>query len=89
MSIFLNYSLIMLQLGAFFTNGIPNFYQDQFSLFEEKGFTREMIEGARPIYHNASFYYEFYIAEMQLWTIIGKDVYMERNPHASINSFSG
>ena len=45
-----------------------------------------MIEGARPIYHNASFSYEFFHAEMLLWTIIGKDVYMERNPHASINA---
>ena len=56
MSLFLISSSILMQLGVFFTKGVPNFYLDQFAYFEEKGFTQQMIEGAKPIYHDFSFY---------------------------------
>ena len=59
---------------------------DQFAPFEEKGFTKEMIQGARELYHaqglrrgaeddgNAGI-------EMVLWTIIDGTIYIEESPH--------
>jgi hypothetical protein len=40
-----------------------------------------MIVGGKNVYHVESFYDELDHAEMLLWTIIGKDVYLERDPH--------
>ena len=54
---------------------------DQFSPFLESGFTSDMIVGGKKVYHKEKYYDISENAEMILWTIIGKDVYVERNPH--------
>jgi hypothetical protein len=46
-----------------------------------------MIVGGKKVYHKESFLEEFDKAEMILWTIIGKNVYMERNPHYRLEEY--
>jgi len=39
-----------------------------------------MIVGAKPVFHTKKFKKEMKNAEMLLWTIIDKKIYLERNP---------
>jgi len=65
----------------------------QFAPFEEKGFTKEMIQGARELYHaeglrrgtSTEFEFEDQAAtdgvEMVLWTVIDGTIYIEESPY--------
>ena len=51
-------------MSATLVYGTKNFYLDQFAYFEEKGFTKEMIKGAKTVYHDIHFYDQSEKAEM-------------------------
>ena len=64
------------------------FWVEQFQVFEEKGFTREMILGAKDIYFHKDFTDKMHMARMQLWTIVDGKVYLEQGPHVVHNASS-
>ena len=60
------------------------FYWEQFQPFEETGWTKEMIQGAKEIYFAKDFSEKMGGQggmAMQLWTISNGKVYVEENPY--------
>jgi hypothetical protein len=56
------------------------YWTEQFSVFEENGFTEEMIEGGRKIYFRDDYSKKMNGTTMFLWTIHRGDIYLEENP---------
>ena len=53
------------------------FWVDQFKVFEETGFTEEMIVGGKEVYFDKDFQDKMFTARMQLWTIKDGKIYLE------------
>ena len=68
-------------------DGSKQHWLQQFAPFEEKGFTKEMIQGARELYHAEGLRRgtEDKAAgagvEMVLWTVIDGTIYIEESPY--------